>query len=64
MFAEMNQVFAGADVQYRQERVATDLSQHRRSIRISWPTVVFRPRPRHPRAPRPMPAPHNMSSAA
>jgi hypothetical protein len=63
MFAEMNQVFAEADVQYRQERVATDLTRPRRSLRISWPMVGFRHRPRQPRTPRPIPAPHHMSTA-
>jgi hypothetical protein len=65
MFAEMNQVFTGADVQYRRERLAADISRHRRGrwFRTGWPTIIRQPWP--PQPPRPIPAPHHhMSTAA
>jgi hypothetical protein len=63
MFAEMNPVFAEADAQYRQERIATDLSRPRRSLRISWPTAIVRLRPQHAQTPLPIPAPRHLPSA-
>jgi hypothetical protein len=63
MFAEMNPVFAEANAQYRQERVAADLSRPRRSLRISWPTAIFRPRSHQAQTPRRIPAPHHMPTA-
>jgi hypothetical protein len=63
MFAEMNPIFAEADVQYRQEHVAADLSRSRRSLRISWPTAIFRPRLHQAQTPRPIAARHHAPSA-